>query len=69
MENAEKPKLTAEVCLTFQRRLNAIQPVTIGAYKALGRELRDTYGLTDIEAINILNGRHEIEIIAKYEGK
>lgn len=29
---------------------------TIGEFKALGRELRDKFGLTDREAIDILNG-------------
>jgi hypothetical protein len=32
---------------------------TIGEFKTLGRELRDKFNLTDMEAIDILNNRSE----------
>ena len=40
---------------------------TIGEFKTLGRELRDKYGLTDREAIDLLNDKNVLEIISKYE--
>ena len=40
-----------------------------GDFKALGRELRDKFGLTDREAIDILNGKDEsiLKILEKQE--
>lgn len=40
-------------------------------FKALGRELADKFGLTDREAIDILNGKDEaiLGILEKQEGK
>jgi hypothetical protein len=39
---------------------------TIGEFKTLGRELRDKFNLTDMEAINILNGKSD-EILKIFE--
>ena len=58
-------KLTAKDVLAYQRR--AKQQANIGAWKALGRELRDKYGLTDLEAIDILNNRNVMDIVAAHE--
>ena len=41
----------------FQGKREAIK--TIGEFKALGRELRDKFNLTDREAIDILNNDYE----------
>jgi hypothetical protein len=41
----------------YQERRKALK--TIGEFKALGRELRDKFGLTDREAIDIMNGDNE----------
>ena len=51
----------------FQNMGKALK--TIGEFKALGRELRDEFSLTDREALDILNGKNEIEILCKYENK
>jgi len=42
---------------------------TIGEFKALGRELRDKFGLTDREAIDVLNGKDDavLKILEKQE--
>lgn len=44
---------------------------TIGGFKNLGREMRDRYGLTDKEAIAILDSDHEaiLLILEKQEDK
>lgn len=59
-------KLTAEIVLEYQEKVNR-PSLTIGVFKAIGRELRDKYSLTDKEAIDILNGRNVLEILAKKE--
>ena len=56
--------LTAGIILKYQERRGEIK--TIGEYKALGRELRGEYGLTDREAIDLLNGHNEIEILDRH---
>ncbi len=58
--------MTAKDIQEFQDRKSKLK--TIGEFKELGRELRDKFKLTDMEAINLLNGKHEMEILAKYEG-
>lgn len=53
----------------YQNKRNGLK--TIGEFKALGRELRDKFGLTDMEAINILNGENNkiLEILERQENK
>lgn len=68
MDSAQIPeKLTAEVILEYQTRIGSYQRITASEYKAIGRELRDRFGLSDMEAINLLNGRDELKILARYE--
>ena len=66
---AVSEKLTAKVVAEYQKRRQDMKPLRAGPYKALGRELRDRFGLTDREAIDLMNGRNELEILAKYEGE
>lgn len=62
-------KLTAKAVTEYQQRLQNMKPLRAGPYKALGRELRDKFGLTDREAIDLMNGRNELEILSKYESE
>ena len=57
--------MTARDVIVYQKKRDELK--TIGEFKTLGRELRDKFGLTDIEAIDLLDGRNELEILAKYE--
>ncbi len=59
-------KLNAKVILEYQEKIKN-PALTIGDFKAIGRELRDKYNLTDREAIDILNDRNVLEILAKRE--
>ena len=60
-----KIKMTAKDILEFQKRKDAIK--TIGEFKTLGIELRDKYQLTDREAIDLLNNKNVLEIMARME--
>ncbi|HHX32572.1 MAG TPA: hypothetical protein GX712_08280 [Bacteroidales bacterium] len=59
-------KLNAKVILEYQEKVKRIT-LTISEFEAIGRELRDKYNLTDREAIDILNDRNVLEILAKRE--
>ena len=59
-------KLTAQIIKEYQNRKRNLK--TIGEFKELGRELKNLYGLTDREAIDLLNGKNELDILAKNEG-
>jgi hypothetical protein len=59
-------KITASVVLKYQKEAKKVT-MTIGEFKRLGRELCDIYGLTDREAIDILNNNNVLEILRKYE--
>jgi hypothetical protein len=59
-------KITASVVLKYQKEAKKIT-MTTGEFKRLGRELCDIYGLTDGEAIDILNNNNVLEILRKYE--
>ena len=60
-------KITASVVLKYQKEAKKVT-MTTGEFKSLGRELRDIYGLTDREAIDILNNNNNVlEILRKYE--
>jgi len=50
-------KITIAEIKSFQERKKKI--TTMGEFKALGRELRDKFLLTDMQAIDILNGTSE----------
>ena len=57
--------ISAKTVLEYQQKLTS--KTTIGEYKRIGRELRDKYGLSDIEAIDLINGRNVTQILAKCE--
>ncbi len=57
--------MTAKIIREYQDKVDKLK--TIGEFKTLGRELRDKFGLTDREALDLLNGKNELEILAKYE--
>ena len=57
-------KLTAAAVLEYQTRKQNLEPFTAQNFKALGRELRDRYGLTDREALDILADRDVLQILA-----
>lgn len=50
-------KLTISIIEEYQKRRDRLK--TIGEFKALGRELRDKFNLTDMQAINILNRKSD----------
>ncbi len=58
--------ISAQQVLDYQSKKKLLK--TIGEFKSLGRELVTNFGLTDKEAIDILNNRNVVEILAKYEG-
>ena len=60
-----KKILTASKIIEYQTAKNNLK--TIGDFKRLGIKLRDEFGLTDREAIDILNDQNVIEIMSKYE--
>jgi hypothetical protein len=55
----------------YQQRMEEVKANGFRAddFKSLGRELRDKFGLTDREAIDILNGKDEaiLKILEKQE--
>ncbi len=59
-------KITASIVLKYQKEAKKVT-MTIGEFKRLGKELCDIYGLTDKEAIDILNNNNVLEILRKYE--
>jgi len=60
-------ELTASAINDYHARLSTIK--TIGEFKALGREMVEEFGISDREAIDLLNGRNEIAILTKYACK
>lgn len=62
-------KLTAKTVKEYQAKKEQIE--TIGEFKALGRELKDKYNLTDREAIDILNSKNDevIKMLASTESR
>ena len=59
--------ITAKDIQEYKNRKSSLK--TIGEFKALGREMKDTFNLSDREALDLLNGRNEIEILKKYQEK
>ena len=57
-------KVTAKVIKEYSVDRNKI---TIGEFKAKGRELVERFGVTVPEALDILNNRNILEILCKYE--
>ena len=61
--------LTAEAVAAYRKRaqrISAKDNQDIGARRALRVELQQRYGLSEIEAINILNGFHGAFYVEKY---
>jgi len=58
-------RLTATIIKEYQERKEEIK--TIGEYKELGRELRDQFGLSDREAIDLLNNNGVVDIMSRHE--
>lgn len=58
-------RLSAKIIKEYQEKKKYI--ITAGEFKRLGLELRNRCGLSDIEAIGILNGKNVIDIMVKYE--
>lgn len=68
-ENHKGEFITREICEEYRRlgeKLNAVDCQDIDRHKDLSRELQANYGVTQIEAINILNGYHIAEYVSKY---
>lgn len=63
--------LTLEVARKYAARADLFRELYenqyIGYVRQMGMELRDKYGVTEIEAINILNGYHIAEYVEKYD--
>lgn len=62
--------LTKDVVEEYQKRAKGIQNTSeecIGERRKLCWELIEKYGITEIEAINIINGRYAMDYVNKYE--
>lgn len=63
--------LTAEVAKKYETKSWVWRAVYdnqyIGELRRLGQELMDRYGVTELEAVNILNGRNVMDYVAKYD--
>ena len=44
-------------------------PLDIGLRREIRRDLMKKYGLSEIEAINVLNGRNTEDYVVKYKGR
>lgn len=68
----EKEILTEEIALEYRNRALKIDDRNkqyIGKLRKIAAELRIRCGVTEIEAINILNGNHIQEYVHKYDRK
>lgn len=62
--------LTDEIAVEYRRKAqNISNHQYIGELRRLGKELQERCGVTELEAINILNGNHINEYVHKYERK
>lgn len=62
--------LTQEVVAEFQRLANKLPDSNeqmIGERRRLCMRLVQEYGVTELEALNIINGKHAMDYVAKYE--
>ena len=59
-------KLTASIVNEYQEKKDKVR--TVGEFKALGKELCDRFGLSESEAIEILNNKNVVDILERYEG-
>ena len=61
--------LTKEIANEYKRRADILENnglQDIGERRSLRLELQEKYGLTELQAINVLNGRNVTEYIAIY---
>ncbi|MDO4187614.1 MAG: hypothetical protein Q4D29_01365 [Lachnospiraceae bacterium] len=61
--------LTQEVCDRYReaaKEINDFDPQDIRRHRELRKELQAKYGLTEVEAINILNGNNISDYLLKY---
>lgn len=58
-------RLTARIVKEYQEKKNHSR--TASEFKKIGLELCNRCGLTDMEAIHILNGKNIVDIMIKYE--
>ena len=61
--------LTQEVCDTYReaaKAINDFDPQDVRRHRELRWELQEKYGLTEVEAINILNGNNISDYLLKY---
>lgn len=61
--------LTQEVCEYYRDEaasINEFDPQDVRRHRELRWELQEKYGLTEIEAINILNGNNISDYLLKY---
>lgn len=63
--------LSAKIAKEYAKEAMLLFRIYDGQYvreiKELGNELQKKYGVTEMEAINILNGRHINEYVTKYD--
>lgn len=61
--------LTQEVCEKYREEaasINEFDPQDVRRHRELRWELQEKYGLTEVEAINILNGNNISDYLVKY---
>ena len=61
--------LTAEVCDKYREmatEINEFDPQDVRRHRELRWKLQEEYGLTEVEAINILNGNNISDYLLKY---
>ena len=62
--------LTAAVCDKYREEaasINDFDPQDVRRHRELREELQSIYGLTEIEAVNILNGNNIADYLLKYK--
>ena len=72
MEDREFEWLTAEICHEYKKRaelLSGTDGQDIGARRTLRMELQKRCHITEIEAVNILNGYNVDLYVHKYDGR
>ena len=68
----EKEVLTEEIASEYREKalqIHSIGEQYIGKIRTIAEELRTRCGVTELEAINILNGNHIHEYVKKYDRK
>ena len=62
-------KESAEFYRDIGKVLLIDNPIDIGLRREIRRDLMKKYGLSEIEAINVLNGRNTEDYVVKYKGR